>query len=78
MPMVVFGNACQSATRGVEGDTAQVFGWPCVLTAGVRHYLGTQWEIVDGQSGAVRRRAVSPPGRRQRPSARRCVTRARR
>lgn len=52
MPMVVFGNACQSGrTEAWNGDEAQVFGLAnAFLTAGVRHYLGTQWEVVDGQS----------------------------
>ena len=52
MPMVVVGNACQSGhTAAWDGDSAQVFGLAnAFLTAGVRHYLGTQWEIVDGQS----------------------------
>ncbi len=52
MPMVVVGNACQSGhTEAWRGDTTQVFGLAnAFLTAGVRHYLGTQWEVVDGQS----------------------------
>jgi hypothetical protein len=52
MPMVVFSNACQSGHTGAwDGDAAQVFGLAnAFLTAGVRHYVGTQWEIVDGQS----------------------------
>jgi CHAT domain-containing protein len=52
MPMVVFGNACQSGHTGAwDGDPAQVFGLAnAFLTAGVRHYIGTQWEVVDGQS----------------------------
>ena len=52
MPMVVVGNACQSGhTTAWDGDTTAVFGLAnAFLTAGVRHYLGTQWEIVDGQS----------------------------
>lgn len=52
MPMVVFGNACQSGrTEAWEGDAAQVFGLAnALLTAGVRHYIGTQWDVVDGQS----------------------------
>jgi CHAT domain-containing protein len=55
MPMVVFGNACQSGHTepwAQDGDTQQVFGLAnAFLTAGVRHYIGTQWEVVDGQSG---------------------------
>ncbi|MCU1282957.1 MAG: hypothetical protein JWM53_6503, partial [bacterium] len=56
MPMIVVGNACQSGrTTAWEPDTTanttQVFGLAnAFLTAGVRHYLGTQWEVVDGQS----------------------------
>jgi CHAT domain-containing protein len=52
MPMVVFGNACQSGhTAAWDGDPAHVFGIAnALLTAGVRHYIGTQWEVVDGQS----------------------------
>jgi hypothetical protein len=52
MPMVVFSNACQSGhTEAWNGDSAQVFGLAnAFLTAGVRHYIGTQWEVVDGQS----------------------------
>ncbi|MGZ3408365.1 MAG: CHAT domain-containing protein, partial [Polyangia bacterium] len=52
MPMIVVGNACQSGhTTAWHGDSAEVFGLAnAFLTAGVRHYLGTQWEVVDGQS----------------------------
>jgi CHAT domain-containing protein len=52
MPMIVVGNACQSGTTTAwDGDATHVFGLAnAFLTAGVRHYLGTQWEIVDGQS----------------------------
>jgi CHAT domain-containing protein len=56
MPMIVFGNACQSGhteawTGPQSGQTDQVFGLAnALLTAGVRHYIGTQWEVVDGQS----------------------------
>ena len=52
MPMIVFGNACQSGhTAAWDGDTTAVFGLAnAFLTAGVRHYIGTQWEVVDGQS----------------------------
>jgi CHAT domain-containing protein len=54
MPMVVFGNACQSGHTepwATRGDVDQVFGLAnAFLTAGVRHYIGTQWEVVDGQS----------------------------
>jgi CHAT domain-containing protein len=54
MPMVVFSNACQSGRSepwSDGGDSGQVFGLAnAFLTAGVRCYLGTQWEVVDGQS----------------------------
>ncbi|HEX4457827.1 MAG TPA: CHAT domain-containing protein, partial [Polyangia bacterium] len=56
MPMIVFGNACQSGATEAwnsdgDGDNARVFGLAnALLTAGVRHYIGTQWEVVDGQS----------------------------
>ena len=52
MPMLVVGNACQSGHPAAwDGDPTQVFGLAnAFLTAGVRHYLGTQWEVVDGQS----------------------------
>ena len=52
MPMIVFGNACQSGhTAAWSGDDDRVFGLAnALLTAGVRHYIGTQWEVVDGQS----------------------------
>ncbi|MCA1664962.1 MAG: CHAT domain-containing protein, partial [Myxococcales bacterium] len=52
MPMIVFGNACQSGhTAAWDGDTTALFGLAnAFLTAGVRHYIGTQWEVVDGQS----------------------------
>lgn len=55
MPMIVFGNACQSghteAWDSATNDSSRVFGLAnALLTAGVRHYIGTQWEVVDGQS----------------------------
>jgi CHAT domain-containing protein len=54
MPMVVFSNACQSGHTEPwtqPGDAQQIFGLAnAFLTAGVRHYIGTQWEVVDGQS----------------------------
>lgn len=53
MPILVFSNACQSGhTEPWTADSASsVYGLPSAfLIAGVRHYLGTQWEVVDGQS----------------------------
>jgi CHAT domain-containing protein len=56
MPMIVVGNACQSGHTAAwepdgKADTTEVFGLAnAFLTAGVRHYVGTQWEVVDGQS----------------------------
>jgi CHAT domain-containing protein len=50
MPMIVFGNACQSG-RAEIWEPDRVLGLAdALLTAGVRHYIGTQWEVVDGQS----------------------------
>ncbi|MCA9668059.1 MAG: CHAT domain-containing protein [Myxococcales bacterium] len=54
MPMLVFSNACRSshtaAWRGAH-HPEQVYGLAnAFLLGGVRLYLGTQWEIVDGQS----------------------------
>ena len=52
MPMLVVANACQSGhTAAWDGEPSERFGLAnAFLTAGVRHYLGTQWEVVDGQS----------------------------
>jgi CHAT domain-containing protein len=55
MPLLVFANACQSSQDASwqGGDGAQVFGLAnAFLVAGVRFYLGTQWEIVDSHSAA--------------------------
>jgi CHAT domain-containing protein len=52
MPMIVVGNACRSGqTTAWSGGSDEVLGLAnAFLTAGVRHYIGTQWEVVDGQS----------------------------
>jgi CHAT domain-containing protein len=53
MPYLVFANACQSSheTAWRADDPARVFGLAnAFLLAGVRYYIGTQWEIVDAQS----------------------------
>jgi CHAT domain-containing protein len=50
MPYLVFANGCASSREAAWGE-AGVFGLPnAFLTAGVRYYVGTQWEIVDAQS----------------------------
>lgn len=55
MPSLVFANACQSARTnlpGVYGDyQACIFGLAnAFILAGVKHYLGTFWEISDESS----------------------------
>ena len=54
MPLVVFSNACESGrTDGWTSEDAarRAYGLAgAFLYAGVRHYLGTQWEVVDGHS----------------------------
>jgi hypothetical protein len=57
MPMVVFSNACQSGVAEEwgapdgSGDSQRAYGLAgAFLLAGVRHYVGTQWEVVDGHS----------------------------
>ncbi|MCD6496913.1 MAG: CHAT domain-containing protein [Deltaproteobacteria bacterium] len=54
MPLLVFSNACHS---GAFGDpTKGAFGLAhAFLTAGVRHYVGTQWEVIDGQGAQFAR-----------------------
>jgi CHAT domain-containing protein len=57
MPLVVFSNACESG-RTVEwtdddahGEARRAYGLAgAFLYAGVRHYVGTQWEVIDGHS----------------------------
>jgi CHAT domain-containing protein len=53
MPILVFSNACQSGhTEPWTADSpSSVYGLAnAFLLAGARHYVGTQWEVVDGQS----------------------------
>ncbi len=53
MPILVFSNACQSGHTEpwTADDAGSVYGLAnAFLLAGVRHYVGTQWEVVDGQS----------------------------
>ena len=55
MPSLIFANACQSARTGEWRQEAyypnQVFGLAnAFLLAGVRHYIGTFWEISDTTS----------------------------
>ncbi len=54
MPSMVFSNACRSGTfhpaAGPSKNDSSFFGLAeGFLLAGVRHYIGTQWEMVDGQ-----------------------------
>jgi class 3 adenylate cyclase/CHAT domain-containing protein/cytochrome c-type biogenesis protein CcmH/NrfG len=55
MPALIFSNSCQSA-RGEEWTLAksfedEIFGMAnAFLLAGVKHYVGTFWEIMDGPS----------------------------
>ena len=55
MPALVFANACQSARSGVPdalGDVQQhIFGMAnAFILAGVKHYVGTFWEVSDESS----------------------------
>jgi CHAT domain-containing protein len=55
MPFLVFSNACQSGQSGewhIQNDYGeQIFGLAnAYLMAGVRHYIGTFWEILDEPS----------------------------
>jgi CHAT domain-containing protein len=61
MPSLVFCNACQTAQTGEwgieEGYEQQIFGLAnAYLLSGVRHYIGTFWEIVDEQSSYFAKR----------------------
>ena len=50
MPALVFSNACQTS-REVAWTGAGVYGLASAfLLAGVRAYVGTQWDVVDGHS----------------------------
>ena len=55
MPSLVFSNACQSGHSGEwrikEEDEQRIFGLAnAYLLAGVQHYIGTFWEILDEPS----------------------------
>jgi CHAT domain-containing protein len=55
MPSLVFSNACQSGHSGEwrigEEDEERIFGLAnAYLLAGVQHYIGTFWEILDEPS----------------------------
>jgi len=55
MPSLVFCNACQTAQTGEwtiqEGYEQRIFGLAnAYLLAGVRHYIGTFWEVLDEPS----------------------------
>ena len=55
MPLLIFSNACQSARNSrwnpQEGFHYEVFGLAnAFLLAGVKHYVGTYWEVLDEQS----------------------------
>ncbi len=57
MPLVIFSNACESGRTGewtdadASGEARRAYGLAgAFLYAGVRHYVGTQWEVVDGHS----------------------------
>jgi CHAT domain-containing protein len=48
MPALVFSNACQSARTEKWGKLDESFGLAnAFMLAGVRHYIGTSWEIKD-------------------------------
>ncbi|OQX27106.1 MAG: hypothetical protein BWK80_06960 [Desulfobacteraceae bacterium IS3] len=48
MPALVFSNACQSARTEKWGKSDESFGLAnAFMLAGVRHYIGTSWEIKD-------------------------------
>ncbi len=54
MPMLVFSNGCHSGR--FAGTQDNLFGpAQAFLMAGVRHYIGTFWELVDGQGAQFAR-----------------------
>lgn len=54
MPLLVFSNGCHSGQ--FTGSQDSVFGPAhAFLMAGVRHYIGTFWELVDGQGAQFAR-----------------------
>ncbi|HEY3353102.1 MAG TPA: CHAT domain-containing protein [Polyangia bacterium] len=54
LPLIVFANACRSGpTRPWEGEPGGLYGQcNAFLLAGVRYYVGTQWDVVDAGSAA--------------------------
>lgn len=64
MPSLVFSNACQTGQTGewqiADGYEQQIFGLANgYLLAGVQHYIGTFWEILDEPSGYFAKRFYS-------------------
>jgi len=64
MPSLVFSNACQTGQTGEwqiqDGYEQQIFGLAnAYLLAGVQHYIGTFWEILDEPSGYFAKRFYS-------------------
>lgn len=64
MPFLVFSNACQSGQTDTwqiqEGYEQQIFGLAnAYLLAGVQHYIGTFWEILDEPSSHFAKRFYS-------------------
>jgi CHAT domain-containing protein len=64
LPSLVFSNACQTGQTGEwqieDGYEQQIFGLAnAYLLAGVQHYIGTFWEILDEPSGYFAKRFYS-------------------
>ena len=64
MPFLVFSNACQTGQTGEwqiqEGYEKQIFGLAnAYLLAGVQHYIGTFWEVLDEPSSYFARQFYS-------------------
>ncbi len=64
MPSLVFSNACQTGQTGAwqiqDGFEQEIFGLAnAYLLAGVQHYIGTFWEILDEPSGYFAKRFYS-------------------
>jgi class 3 adenylate cyclase/CHAT domain-containing protein len=64
MPSLVFSNACQTGHTSEwqiqDGYEQQIFGLAnAYLLAGVQHYIGTFWEILDEPSGYFAKRFYS-------------------
>ena len=64
MPSLVFSNACQTGQTGEwqihDGFEQEIFGLAnAYLLAGVQHYIGTFWEILDEPSGYFAKRFYS-------------------